>query len=75
VKRSCRRCRKIPRDIIGLMFLCERLGYKEFVCVRLAIQGMMKKVADREKITTKLNEIQALMRKMNLRADGDFEWL
>ena len=32
-----------------------------------AIQGMMKKAADRERITTKLNDIQNLMQKMIVR--------
>ena len=40
-----------------------------------AIQGMMKKAADRERITTKLNDIQNLMRKMNLTAEQSMDIL
>lgn len=40
-----------------------------------AIQGMMKKAADRERITTKLNDIQNLMRKMNLTVEQSMDIL
>lgn len=40
-----------------------------------AIQGMMKKAADREKTTTKLNDIQNLMQKMNLTVEQSMDIL
>lgn len=36
---------------------------------------MMKKAADRERITTKLNDIQNLMRKMNLTVEQSMDIL
>lgn len=40
-----------------------------------AIQGMVKKAADRERITTKLDDIQNLMRKMNLTIEQSMDIL